>query len=212
MKVTEIFTSIQGESTYAGMPCQFIRLSGCNLRCLYCDTKYAYGGGRDLSITDIISTLNRTKGIRLIEITGGEPLIQEETPELLTRIIDSGFKAMIETNGSMSIRDIDRRATIIMDIKTPGSGMSGHINLNNIEELKPSDEVKFVITNRYDYQWTMEFIKRHLQKIGCEILLSPAHNMLEPHYLAQWMIEDNCRARLNLQLHKIIWGSDASGV
>jgi 7-carboxy-7-deazaguanine synthase len=211
MKVCEIFTSIQGESTYAGLPCTFVRLTGCNLRCLYCDTRYAYDEGVEMTVEDIIRRVGRA-GLRLVEITGGEPLLQGETPLLVKGLLDSGYDVLIETNGSLSIKDVDERATIILDVKTPGSGESGRIDSNNFRYLKPSDEIKFVLCGRDDYDWAKEFISDRNLWDKHAILFSPVAPMLEPSALAQWMTEDRLRARLNIQIHKYVFGPDARGV
>ncbi|MEW6162387.1 MAG: radical SAM protein [Nitrospirota bacterium] len=204
MKVCEIFTSTQGESSYAGMPCTFIRLTGCNLRCSYCDTTYAYYEGRELSEDEIMSKVRRA-GISLVEITGGEPLLQTEVYHLIKRLHDEGYKVLIETNGSISIKEIDRRAVVILDIKTPGSGMSGEMDLSNLEDIKHNDEIKFVITSRTDYEWSKDIIYRYNLINKCHLLLSPAYGILPPEDLARWMLEDRLEARLNLQLHKYIF-------
>lgn len=211
MKVCEIFTSIQGESSYAGMPCTFIRLSGCNLRCSYCDTVYAYDEGRELSEDEIIKEV-LLAGIDLVEITGGEPLIQKETFHLIERLLNEGYAVLVETNGSVSIKGIDPRVTVIMDIKTPGSGMLEKTDLSNLELLKPSDEVKFVITDRADYEWARDFISEHSLQSKCRILLSPAFGRLHPEALAGWMLQDRLKARLSLQIHKYIYEPDRRAV
>lgn len=211
MKVCEIFTSIQGESSHAGEPCTFIRLTGCNLRCSYCDTTYAYYEGVELSEDDIINRV-RQAGVNLVEITGGEPLLQKGVYRLIRRLLDDGYKVLVETNGSMSIEEIDRRAIVILDIKTPGSGMSEEMDLSNLNRIKNADEVKFVITNRMDYEWSKEIIYRHRLKDKCHLLLSPAYGILAPEDLAQWILEDGLEARLNLQLHKYLFGPDKRGV
>lgn len=205
MKVCEIFTSIQGESSYAGMPCTFIRMTGCNLRCSYCDTKYAYNEGRELSEEDIIGEVRRY-GISLVEITGGEPLLQKEVFHLIKKLLDEKYKVLTETNGSMNIKDVDKRAVVILDIKTPGSGMSEKMDLSNLENIKSTDEIKFVITNRTDYEWSKDIIYRYNLINNCRLLLSPAYGILPPEDLARWMVEDKLKARLNLQLHKYIFG------
>ena len=206
MKICEIFTSIQGESTYAGLPCAFLRLTGCNLRCSYCDTKYAYDEGTDMSLKNIMDYVNKS-GVKLVEITGGEPLIQgNETLELLRRLLDEGYKVLIETNGSMSIKDVDKRAVIIMDVKTPSSGMSERMDFSNLDFIKKTDEVKFVICSREDYDWSKNIISSYRLIGRCEILLSPAFNVLEPSLLSRWIIEDKLDVRLNLQIHKYIFG------
>lgn len=211
MKVNEIFTSIQGESSYAGLPCMFIRMTGCNLRCSYCDTTYAYYEGTELSEDEIINEVRRA-GINLVEITGGEPLLQREVFHLIKRLLDEGYKVLVETNGSMSIKEIDRRAIIILDIKTPGSGMCEEMDLSNLDYIKLDDEIKFVIINRDDYEWAREFIARYSLGERCRVLFSPAFGILYPETLSKWMIEDRLDVRLNLQLHKYIFGSDKRAV
>ncbi|MEW6676090.1 MAG: radical SAM protein [Nitrospirota bacterium] len=211
MKVNEIFTSIQGESSYAGLPCLFIRMTGCNLRCSYCDTTYAYYEGKALSEDEIMSEVRRG-GISLVEITGGEPLLQREVYHLIERLLDEDYKVLIETNGSMSIKEIDRRAVVILDIKTPGSGMYEEMDLSNLDYIKLDDEIKFVITNRDDYEWAREFISRYSLGERCSVLFSPAFGILYPETLSKWVIEDRLKVRLNLQLHRYIFGSDKRAV
>lgn len=211
MKVCEIFTSIQGEATYAGTPCTFIRMTGCNLRCSYCDTVYAYEEGTDLTEDEIIEKI-QTIGLKTVEITGGEPLLQEEVSPLAKRLLDRGYKVLIETNGSQDIQGIDRRAVIILDIKTPGSGMSDKVKLSNLPFLKPEDEVKFVIAGRRDYEWSRNFVGEHSLTDMCKVLFSPAFGMLDPRDLSRWIIEDRLEVRLSLQLHKYIYGPDVRGV
>jgi 7-carboxy-7-deazaguanine synthase len=210
VKVCEMFTSIQGESSYAGLPCIFIRMTGCNLRCSYCDTTYAYYEGREFSEEDIISEVRRA-GISLVEITGGEPLLQKEVFHLIKRLLDEGYKVLIETNGSLSIREVDKRAVVILDIKTPGSGMGEKMDLSNIDIIKSTDEIKFVITGRNDYEWSKAVIYKYNLIDKCHLLLSPAYGILPSERLARWMIEDGLQARLNLQLHKYIFGADERG-
>ena len=208
MKVCEIFTSIQGESTHAGMLCTFIRLSGCNLRCSYCDTKYAYDEGAELSIENVLERIEEAT-IRLVEITGGEPLLQkDETAGLTTLLLDSGYNVLIETNGTLSIESIDGRAIMIMDVKTPASGMSIKNNFSNFEYLKKVDEVKFVICDRNDYIWAKNVVLEYGLPKRCTVLFSPAFGSLEPRKLVEWILEDRVDVRLNLQLHKYIFGPD----
>jgi 7-carboxy-7-deazaguanine synthase len=205
MNVCELFTSIQGESSYAGLPCTFIRLSGCNLRCSYCDTKYSYAGGTEMSIEEILKYVGSV-GVNLVEITGGEPLMQGGETRALTRgLLDQGHNVLIETNGSLSIKDIDKRAAIILDIKTPGSGMSAHMDFSNFDCIKPKDEVKLVICDKSDYDWSKNVIKEHRLKGRCALLFSPVTEMLAPSILAGWIIEDGLDVRLNLQIHKFIF-------
>lgn len=211
MKVCEIFTSIQGESTHAGLPCTFIRLSGCNLRCSYCDTQYAYSDGADLSEDDILGQV-RKAGIQLVEITGGEPLLQKEIYSLSERLLHEGCGVLLETNGSISIRGVDKRIRVILDMKTPGSGMSDRMDMTNMERLKRSDEIKFVLTGKDDYAWTKDILLQYALTERCHVLLSPVYGVLHPEALAAWMIEDKLQARLNIQLHKYIFGPERRGV
>lgn len=207
MKVCEIFTSIQGESSYAGLPCTFVRMTGCNLRCTYCDTTYVYDEGSEVSEEEVLKKV-RDAGIGLIEITGGEPLLQKEVYHLIRRLIEDGYKVLIETNGSLSIRDIDKRAVVILDIKTPGSGMYEKMDLSNLDEIKQTDEIKFVITDRMDYDWSKDMIGKYALHQKCHLLMSPAYGSLVPSVLAGWILEDKLPARLNLQIHKYIFDPD----
>ena len=207
MKVCEIFTSLQGESSYAGLPCTFIRLSGCNLRCVYCDTQYSYEEGSEMPIDEIRGRV-RSAGVRLVEITGGEPLLQKDTPLLVRGLLDEGRTVLIETNGSVSIEDIDRRAVVILDVKTPGSGMSGKTDFSNFDLIKPTDEIKFVICGREDYEWAKEILSRYGLTEKARILFSAAIGMLAPSDLARWIIDDRLDVRLNVQIHKFIFGPD----
>ncbi len=211
MKVCEIFAGIQGESTYAGLPCVFIRMSGCNLRCVYCDTAYAYEEGRELTEDDVFNQAV-SYGLRMVELTGGEPLMQQEALSLIKRLLDSGLTVLVETNGSVSIRGVDLRAIIIMDIKTPGSAMSDAMDLVNLGLLKPRDELKFVIADRGDYEWTRDFIRKHELAGTCNILLAPVFGVLSPRDISRWILEDRLQVRLNLQLHKYIYGPEERGV
>jgi len=193
------------------MPCTFIRMTGCNLRCSYCDTAYAYDEGKELSGDEIMSEVKHA-GINLVEITGGEPLLQEAVYHLIKRLLDEGYNVLVETNGSINIKEIDRRAVVILDVKTPGSGMSEEMDYSNINDLNNTDEVKFVITNRKDYEWAKEILFRFNLINKCNVLISPAYRILPPEDLAKWMLEDRLKARLNLQLHKCIYSSDRKGI
>jgi 7-carboxy-7-deazaguanine synthase len=208
LKVNEIFKSIQGESTYAGLPCTFIRLAGCNLRCTYCDTNYAYYHGRELSDEEIISKIEEY-GVKYVEFTGGEPLLQEETPQLVKTLLDKGYNVLIETNGSICIGCLDKRLTIIMDIKTPKSGMSERMNFKNLEFLKETDEIKFVLMDESDYIWAKNLIaNNNLFDKFKNILMSPAYGILSPKALASWILRDNLPVRVQLQIHKYIWAPE----
>jgi len=211
MKICEIFASIQGESSYAGLPCTFIRLTGCNLRCIYCDTTYAYAEGSERSEEEIIGIV-RDSGVKLVEITGGEPLMQKDVYPLIERLLDNGYAVLVETNGSMSIRKIDRRAGLILDIKTPGSGMSGEMDFSNLAHLKQTDEIKFVLTGRADYEWAKKIMSNYALGEKCHVLLSPAFGNISPEQLAGWILEDRLDVRLNLQLHNYIFGPGRKGV
>lgn len=212
LKVNEIYYSVQGESTAAGLPCVFVRLTYCNLRCTYCDTEYAFYDGKDLSISDIIDEVKKYN-CNLVEITGGEPLAQmDECLELMKQLCDYGFNVMIETSGSLTIKDIDPRVKIIMDLKCPSSGMVKKNLYDNINYLKPTDELKFVIGNREDYDWTLDIINKYKLTNKCEILFSVVFGKLEPVQLVNWILEDNLKVRFQLQMHKFIWHPEKKGV
>jgi 7-carboxy-7-deazaguanine synthase len=204
LKVNEIFKSIQGESTFAGLPCVFVRLTGCNLRCIYCDTKNAYEEGTVLSIRnilDIVSSFNCS----LVEVTGGEPLFQKETKKLVRSLLDAGYDTLIETNGSVSLKGLDKRAVVIMDIKCPSSGMNNYVRWENIFLLKKNDQVKFVIKNKIDYEWARKIIGKYKLTEKYAVLFSPAFRYLSAKKLAIWILEDTLDVRLNVQLHKYLW-------
>jgi len=211
MKICEIFSSIQGESSYAGVPCTFVRMTGCNLRCSYCDTVYAYEEGTELTEDETMGKIHSI-GLRTVMITGGEPLLQAGVFPLAKRLLDHGFRVLIETNGSQDIRQVDRRAVLIPDVKTPGSGMPNTFLMSNLDLLRPVDELKFVITGRKDYEWSRDFVKEHSLARKCTLLFSPAFGMLNPRDLSRWIIEERLEVRLNLQLHKYIYGPDVRGV
>jgi 7-carboxy-7-deazaguanine synthase len=212
LKVNEIYCSLQGESTYAGLPCVFVRLTYCNLRCTYCDTEYAFYDGKDFSISEIISEIKKYD-CKLVEITGGEPLVQmEECLELMKQLCDDGFKVLIETGGSLPIKNIDPRVSVIMDFKCPSSGMEKKNLYENINYLKPADELKFVIGNRGDYEWTKEIIVKYDLKNKCELLFSVIFGKLQPVQLVNWILEDKLNVRFQLQMHKFIWHPETKGV
>jgi 7-carboxy-7-deazaguanine synthase len=209
--VCEIFASIQGESTHAGRPCVFVRLAGCNLRCAWCDTAYSYEEGNEMSIEGILDRVDPF-GINLVELTGGEPLLQPDSPSLVGALCNAGYELLIETNGSQDIEHIDPRAKIIMDIKAPSSGMADRMFWPNLEFLKPDDEIKFVLATREDYEWASNLVRNEELAAICSILFSPVFGMLKPADLAAWILEDRLPVRLNLQLHKYIWPPEQRGV
>lgn len=211
IKVCEIFASIQGESTHAGRPCVFVRLTGCNLRCTYCDTAYSYEEGSEMSIEGILNSVDAF-GINLVELTGGEPLLQPDSPSLVGALCNAGYELLIETNGSQDIEHIDPRAKIIMDIKAPSSGMADRMFWPNLEFLKPEDEIKFILATREDYEWASTLVNNEELAAICSVLYSPAFGMLQPADLAAWILEDRLPVRLNLQLHKYIWPPEQRGV
>ncbi len=213
LKVNEIFYSIQGESTYAGLPCVFVRLTECNLRCSYCDTQYAYDEGEFLDIEEIAGQVS-AYSCRLVEVTGGEPLVQEETPVLVQRFIDTGNKVLLETNGSLNINLVNSRCVRIMDVKCPSSGESNRNDMDNLERLTMDDEVKFVIGCRDDYEFAKQILNRFIRSRGKAnpVHFSPIFGKQDFKALAEWMLEDRLEAKLHLQLHKIVWDSDARGV
>ncbi len=212
MKVCEIFRSIQGESTWAGLPCVFVRLSGCNLRCSYCDTSYAYNEGNEMSLGEIVRRVDEYN-CSLVEITGGEPLMQPESTDLAQSLVDAGKTVLVETNGTLSIADLPDSVIRIMDIKCPGSEESDKVDWGNIDLLKTSDEVKFVISDRNDFEWAKKVVEQYdLTKRIRAVLLAPVFNMLDPELLAEWILADNLDVRMQLQLHKYIWSPDRRGV
>ena len=210
LSVCEVFKSIQGESTYAGELCSFVRLSGCNLHCTYCDTEYARQPGASITIDACIDAV-KALGCSLVEITGGEPLLQPETPDLCGRLIDAGHTVFVETNGSLDIAKLPLACVRIVDVKCPGSGMESSFYLNNINALNASDQLKFVISDARDFDWSLNILKSKELLKRCVVIFSPNTNILKPKDLAEWIIKANVPVRLGLQLHKIIWGNDARG-
>ena len=208
MRVTEIFHSIQGESSHTGRPCVFVRLTGCNLRCRWCDSEYTFTGGETMSLDDVMDRV-RGYGCKLVEITGGEPLAQREAFDLITHLLDEGFEVLIETSGSIDIAPVDRRAKIILDVKCPGSGEAAKNRWANLDQLRPHDEVKFVIADRTDYDFAKRVVEERTLR---NVLFSPVWGELDMKTLAEWMLADRLTARLQTQLHKHIWGAEARGV
>jgi 7-carboxy-7-deazaguanine synthase len=213
LKVNEIFYSIQGESTYAGCPCVFVRLTGCNLRCSYCDTQYAYEAGEDLAFSDIVNQI-ASHQCSLVEVTGGEPLIQKETPALIHDLLEKGYKVLLETNGSQDIGQVDDRCITILDVKCPSSGEANKNDWDNLSKLTEGDEVKFVIGDREDYDYAKKVLDHNdISTSGVNAVhLSPLHGQMAPKDLAKWILEDHLNVRLHLQLHKVVWDPNQRGV
>jgi 7-carboxy-7-deazaguanine synthase len=212
LMINEIFYSIQGESLYAGCPCIFIRLTGCNLRCTYCDTRYAYESGNPMALEEIAAELLKFP-CRLVEITGGEPLLQQETPQLVYFLLEKGYRVLMETNGSFNIDCLDSRCIKIIDIKCPGSGEKDACDLGNLERMSTNDQVKFVLCDRQDYAYAKQ-MRAAIPAIipAGNILYSPAAGRLDPAALSRWILQDGLDVRLHLQLHKIIWPDIDRGV
>jgi 7-carboxy-7-deazaguanine synthase len=227
MQITEIYKSLQGESTHAGLPCVFVRLTGCNLRCSWCDSEYTFQGGKRMAVEEVLEEVARlSPGGGLVEITGGEPMLQErEVVPLMQRLLDEGYKVLLETSGERPLARVPARVMKIVDVKCPNSGEGDTFSMANLDDLSADDEVKFVLSSRADYEFAREFIHRHnLAERVNAVLFSPAfrkdatgardssHCLLNPQELAEWMIADNVPARLGLQLHKFIWDPALKGV
>ena len=209
--INEIFHSIQGESSRMGCPCVFVRLTYCNIRCSYCDTEYAFYEGREMTIAGVMEIV-RAYQCKLVEITGGEPLFQTNVHELLKQLCDEGFEVLIETGGSLDISHIDSRVKRIIDFKCPSSNMTKMNLWDNVSHLKARDEVKFVIGNRDDYEWSKQMIFDHQLGQRCSILMAVVFNGLEPVHLVEWILEDKLNVRFQLQMHKYIWSPETKGV
>lgn len=213
LRVTEIFQSIQGESTHAGRPCTFVRLTGCPMRCVWCDSEYTFSGGEQIAMEDVLKQV-RAFGGPLVEITGGEPLAQDEARTLISRLCDESFEVLIETGGYFSTAGIDERAAIILDVKCPASGEEAHNHWPNLERLRADrDEVKFVIADPEDWYYAREIIKRFdLERVAKAVLISPAWGEIDLKDLAAWVAGSGLRVRMQLQLHKYVWGPETRGV
>ena len=209
--VHEIYRSLQGEGTFAGLPCVFVRLTACHLRCNYCDTAHAFGSGEPMTIDRVIARV-REMGDDLVELTGGEPLLQPEALPLMALLADAGKTVLLETSGALDIAPVDPRVRIILDLKAPGSGEAEANLWANLDRLKPTDEVKFVVSDRIDFDWAVEVVASRGLTAVCPILISPVHGRVAPDVLARWVLDSGLPLRLQIQLHKVLWGPDARGV
>lgn len=215
LRVSEIYASVQGESSFAGQPCVFIRLTGCPLRCVWCDTEYAFRGGEKQPLQHILDAALRF-GVPMVELTGGEPLAQREAPELLRALCETFATVLLETSGAYPIADLDPRVHVIMDLKAPGSGESERNLWDNLPALQANDELKFVLADRADYDWSAEVVRQRIVPdpniADVPIHFSPVHGQLDPKVLVEWILEDQLPVRLQLQQHKYIWAPDTKGV
>ncbi|SEQ34062.1 MULTISPECIES: 7-carboxy-7-deazaguanine synthase QueE [Pseudomonas] len=208
LRITEIFYSLQGETRTAGLPTVFVRLTGCPLRCQYCDTAYAFSGGQIMSLDEIVERVAQYKP-RYVCVTGGEPLAQPNCLPLLERLCDAGYEVSLETSGALDVAPVDRRVVKVVDLKTPGSAEVSRNLYDNIDHLTPNDQVKFVICSREDYEWAVfKLIQYRLDERVDEVLFSPSHQQVTPRQLAEWIVEDNLPVRFQLQLHKILWNDE----
>ena len=211
LKINEIYYSVQGESTHAGRPCVFIRLTYCNLRCTYCDSEYAFYEGKDMEITHIMNEIKQWD-CNLVEVTGGEPLFQDKCINLLNELINSNYEVMLETGGSLSISDVPKEVIKIVDFKCPSSAMEKKNLWSIVDDLQPHDEVKFVIGNREDFDWAKDRITEYsLDKI-CTLLFSPTFEKIDPQLMVEWILAENLPVRMQMQMHKMIWSPDKQGV
>ena len=212
LTVNEIFHSIQGESTHAGRPCVFVRLTACDLRCSWCDTPYAFYEGRKMSLDDVMAEVD-AYGCSLVELTGGEPLLQKDVYPLMERLLASGKTVLVETGGHLSVADVPPAVHKIVDVKCPGSGEAHRMDWSNLERLSATDEVKFVVRDRTDYEYARDVVSRHAldRKVGA-VLFSPVHGVLDPRTLSEWVLADRLPVRVQLQVHKYIWDAQTRGV
>jgi 7-carboxy-7-deazaguanine synthase len=211
MRITEIYSSIQGETQYAGLPCTLVRTTGCDLRCGYCDSAFSFHGGTEMTVAEVTAEVTRL-GAHLVLLTGGEPMLQRELPTLAARLLELGHAVMIETSGAHPLDALPSEVVRVIDIKTPGSGEVHRNRWELMASLRPQDAVKFVLTDEADYRWASEIIRTHALGGRTEVLLSPVHGRLDPQALVSWMLRDRLPARLNVQLHKYIWEPDARRV
>lgn len=211
MRITEIYKSVSGETQYAGLPCTLVRTTGCDLRCTWCDTPHSFYGGQDLSLDEILARV-QSLSAPLVLLTGGEPMLQREIVALAELLLQAGFQVMIETSGAHPVDALPAAVLRIVDVKAPGSGESDRMRWDVLDGLRPIDAAKFVLADEADYDWARDVIRTRNLEGRTEVLLSPVHGKLEPKDLVAWMLRDNLRVRLNLQLHKYVWGADAQGV
>ena len=226
MQITEIYKSLQGESSYAGLPCIFVRLTGCNLRCTWCDSEYTFTGGRKRTVEEVQAEVRKLEPVKLVEITGGEPMLQEaEVLELMRRLLDAGYTLLLETSGERPLGKVPKEVVKIVDVKCPHSGEANTFRMENLETLTARDEVKFVLSDRADYEFARDFTREHrLAERAGGVLFSPAfrkdaagardasHCLLDPRELAEWILADGLPVRLSLQIHKFIWAPQTQGV
>lgn len=226
MHLIEIYKSVQGESSFAGLPCTFVRLAGCNLRCSWCDSEYTFTGGRKMSADEVLDEVKKLAPVKLVEITGGEPMLQErELVPFMEQLLGEGYEVLIETSGERLLANVPKAVHKIVDVKCPGSGEGGSFRLENLEALTRADEVKFVLANREDYEFARDFVRAHnLESQVREVLFSPAFRknagpdrdtrncLLDPKELVEWILADNLNVRLGLQIHKFIWEPTTKGV
>jgi 7-carboxy-7-deazaguanine synthase len=219
MQITEIFRSIQGESTYAGLPCIFVRLTGCNLRCVWCDTEYSFYGGTKMTIDEVLADVRRLsesagrRAVNLVEITGGEPLLQKDVYPLIDRLLEEQYRVLVETSGERFIGNLPEPVVRILDVKCPGSGEGGRFDMANLAVLRPRDQLKFVLASREDYEFARQFICEHNLSGKVEALIfSPVFGKLDARSLAEWILEDGLPVRMGMQLHKFIWDPETKGV
>jgi 7-carboxy-7-deazaguanine synthase len=210
LRVTEIFFSVQGETSRSGLPCAFVRFTGCDLRCGYCDTAYAFHGGKWMERAEVQLALKRFP-TRFVTLTGGEPLLQKELPELSRELLERGYLVSVETHGQRSVAALPKAVVKIVDVKTPGSGEQAR-DLAVLDELDAKDELKFVICSREDFDWSVGLVREHRLEDRFPLLFSPSFGVVDPRDLAAWLLESGLRARLNLQIHKYVWGAEARGV
>jgi 7-carboxy-7-deazaguanine synthase len=207
LRITEIFLSLQGESRTVGIPTVFVRLTGCPLRCLYCDTAYAFKGGEPVELAEVLARV-ADYGVRHVTVTGGEPLAQAACLDLLKALCDEGYEVSLETSGALDVAGVDPRVVKVLDLKTPASGESGKNLLANLAHLNSRDQVKLVICDRADYDWAKEQLDEHRLAERCEVLFSPSYGQLEAHLLAEWILHDRLPVRFQIQLHKVLWGEE----